>query len=66
MIGQKIKQLRKQIKLSQSELARKTKVFNQSQISKIENNERYLKADELKIIADALEVVIIELLDKSA
>jgi len=66
MIGQKIKQLRKQIKLSQSELARKTKVFNQSQISKIENNERYLKADELKIIADALEVAIIELLDKSA
>jgi len=52
--------------LSQSELARKTKVFNQSQISKIENNERYLKADELKIIADALEVAIIELLDKSA
>lgn len=66
MIGQKIKQLRKQMKLSQSELAKKTKVFNQSQISKIENNERYLKANEMKIIADALEVAIIELLDKPA
>lgn len=66
MIGQKIKQLREQNKLSQSELAIRTKVFNQSQISKIENNERFLRADELKIIADALEVTIIELLAKPA
>lgn len=50
MIGQKIKLLRKQMKLSQSELAQKTKIFNQSQISKIENNERNLKANEWYII----------------
>ncbi len=66
MFGQKIKQLREQSKLSQYELAKKTKIFNQSQISKIENDERFLKADELKIIADALEVTIVELLDKPA
>lgn len=66
MIGQKIKLLRKQMKLSQSELARKTKIFNQSQISKIENNERNLKASELEIIADALGVTVMELFDKPA
>lgn len=66
MIGQKIKLLRKQMKLSQSELAQKTKIFNQSQISKIENNERNLKANELKIIADALGVTVIEFFDKPA
>ncbi|WP_422446616.1 helix-turn-helix domain-containing protein [Thermoanaerobacterium sp. DL9XJH110] len=66
MIGQKIKQLRQQKKISQYELGKRTKIFNQSQISKIENNERYLKAEELKVIADALEVAVTELLEKSA
>ncbi len=66
MLGQKIKQLRKQNNLSQSELARRTRIFNQSQISKIENNARFLKANELKIIADALGVKVEELLDKPA
>jgi len=66
VIGQKIKKLRKKRKMSQYELGSRTRVFNQSQISKIENNERYLKADELKIIADALGVTPVEFFDKSA
>lgn len=66
MFGQKIKQIRKQHNLSQSELAKRTKIFNQSQISKIENNTRFLKANELKIIAEALGVSITEILDKPA
>lgn len=66
MFGQRIKQLRKQHNLSQSELARRTKIFNQSQISKIENNTRVLKANELKIIAEALGVSITEILEKPA
>ncbi|MCR4429871.1 MAG: hypothetical protein PWQ97_1420 [Tepidanaerobacteraceae bacterium] len=66
MIGQRIKKLREKKKMSQRELGVRTRIFNQSQISKIENNERYLKADELKIIADALGVAVIELVDRPA
>jgi transcriptional regulator with XRE-family HTH domain len=66
VIGQRIKKLREKKKMSQRELGVRTRIFNQSQISKIENNERYLKADELKIIADALGVAVIELVDRPA
>ncbi|WP_207641349.1 helix-turn-helix domain-containing protein [Clostridium novyi] len=56
----KIKEIRKKKNISQYKLA-DLMGLNQSQISKIENNKRNLKADELRKIAQILEVPVQEL-----
>lgn len=61
-IGNRIKQFRENLNISQEELAKRTKKLNQSQICKIESNDRKVKADELIIIAESLKTTIPELL----
>lgn len=61
-VGFRIKKVRQINGISQYELAEKIKSLNQSQICKIENGDRTLKVEELKIIADALNVSIVDLL----
>ncbi|WP_138206390.1 helix-turn-helix domain-containing protein [Haloimpatiens lingqiaonensis] len=56
----KIKELRKKKNISQYKLA-ELMGLNQSQISKIENDKRNLKANELKKISEILEVPVTEL-----
>ncbi|CUU47024.1 helix-turn-helix domain-containing protein [Clostridium beijerinckii] len=62
-VGNRIKELRKQKNMSQNSLAKKIKNLNQSQICKIENGDRSIKADELKEIAHALNIPVSELLN---
>lgn len=59
----RIKKIRKEKQISQTELARKVKTLNQSQICKIENGDRILKAEELISIAKALNVSVVEIMD---
>lgn len=51
-----IKQKRVESGLSQYQLAEKTKMLNQSQLSKIENGSRSISIDDLFCIAGALGV----------
>ena len=62
-VGFRIKMIRESNNISQEKLARKTKMLNQSQICKIENGQRALKANELAKIADALNVSITEIMN---
>lgn len=61
-VGLRIKAIRERNGLSQFKLAKKTGSLNQSQISKIENGQRNVKADELLILSNALNVSLIELM----
>ena len=61
-VGLRIKEIRELSNISQEKLAKKTKILNQSQICKIENGQRTLKANELLKIADVLNVEITELI----
>ena len=61
-VGLRIKEIRESNNISQSKLAKKTKVLNQSQICKIENGQRALKASELSKIAEILNVPISEIM----
>ncbi|MGG7143582.1 helix-turn-helix domain-containing protein [Clostridium nigeriense] len=61
-VGLRIKEIRELSNISQEKLAKKTKILNQSQICKIENGQRALKANELLKIADVLNVEITELI----
>lgn len=56
----KIRELRKKRDISQYKLA-ELMGLNQSQISKIENNKRNLKTDEIKKISEILETSVEEL-----
>lgn len=62
MIGEKIRQQRKQKKMSQEELAKKIGVKH-SVISKYENNQIIPKFDTLKNLADALNISVSSLVD---
>lgn len=61
-VGKRIKELREENGISQNKLAKKVG-FNQSQICKIENGDRYLKAEELELFAIAFSIPIGELLE---
>ncbi|SKA82348.1 DNA-binding transcriptional regulator, XRE-family HTH domain [Caloramator quimbayensis] len=61
-VGNRIKQIRKELKLSQYELAKLIKSLNQSQLSKIENGKRELKADELIQISKVLNIPVEKLI----
>ena len=54
-IQKKIKDRREMLGLSQYELARRTKKLNQSQISKIETENRKIAVEDMVLIANALE-----------
>lgn len=60
-IGERIKKLRTERRISTYALAQKTGL-SQSSISKIENGNRRLRADEMQLIADALGVDVTEIL----
>jgi len=60
-MGNKIKDMREKIQMSQYKLA-ELAGLSQSQISKIEQNKRMLKADELKRISEVLGTEIEELI----
>ncbi|MEG1313146.1 helix-turn-helix domain-containing protein [Clostridium sp.] len=62
-VGLRIKIIREKNGLSQFKLARKTGYLNQSQISKIENGQRSIKADELIMLSNVLNVSLIELIN---
>lgn len=62
-VGLRIKTIREKTGLSQLKLAKKTGALNQSQISKIENGQRNVKADELIILSNALNVSLTELMN---
>lgn len=62
-VGLRIKMIRESNNISQEKLARKIKILNQSQICKIENGQRALKAIELAKIADVLNVPITEIMN---
>lgn len=55
-VGEKIMSLRKQRNISQYKLAKLVKVFNQSQISKIEKGFRKISVTDLELFAKALDV----------
>ncbi|CAM2076897.1 MAG: Helix-turn-helix domain-containing protein [uncultured Clostridium sp.] len=61
-VGLRIKEIRELNNISQEKLARKTKILNQSQICKIENGQRTLKANELVKIANVLNVAITDII----
>lgn len=61
-VGLRIKEIREANNISQSKLAKKIKTLNQSQICKIENGKRALKANELIQIADVLNVSVNQLM----
>ncbi len=61
-VGLRIKSIREAMNMSQERLAKKTKILNQSQICKIENGQRALKANELLIISEILKVSPSEIL----
>lgn len=62
LIGENIKQLREERKISQYELSMRIRFLNQSQISKIERGTRKVSAEDLTCIAEALQVEVTELL----
>lgn len=62
-VGLRIKAIRERNGLSQFKLAKKTGFLNQSQISKIEKGQRSVKADELLILSNALNVSLTELMN---
>ncbi|ABK61826.1 helix-turn-helix domain-containing protein [Clostridium novyi] len=64
-VGYRIKEIRENLGVSQYELAKSIKILNQSQISKIENEKRGLKADELMAISKALKISIIKLIEEN-
>jgi len=57
-LGKQIKQIRQDANISQSELAKRLKYLNQSQISKIEKGGRKATAQDLIEIAKALGVTV--------
>lgn len=57
-IGKKIREFRKKLKMTQDELAEKTEIFKQSQISKIELGTRIVKHDELLMFAEIFKVSV--------
>lgn len=61
-VGNRIKEIREEKQISQTKLAKEIKTLNQSQICKIENGDRTLKAEELMVIAKALGVAVTELI----
>lgn len=61
-VGLRIKTIREAKNITQEKLAKKSKIFNQSQICKIENGQRSLKADELYHIAEILNIPVSQLL----
>jgi len=65
VLGKRIKEIRQNQKISQSELANRIKYLNQSQISKIEKGDRKATAEDLIVIAKALGVTIDELIKTS-
>ncbi|MBW5456572.1 MAG: helix-turn-helix transcriptional regulator [Clostridium botulinum] len=63
-VGNRIKEIRNEFKISQYKLAKLTKTLNQSQISKIENGKRELKVEDLISISKALKIPVNELIKK--
>lgn len=63
-VGNRIKKIRSEFKISQYKLAKLTKTLNQSQISKIENGKRELKVEDLISISKALKIPVNELIKK--
>lgn len=61
-IGNKIKKVRKEKNISQNELAERVEFLNQSQICKIENGNRFVRVEDVKKIADALNITIKQLI----
>lgn len=61
-VGLRIKEIRQRNNISQATLSRKVKILNQSQICKIENGKRGLKAEELAKIAEILNVSVVEII----
>ncbi len=64
-IGKRIKQIRQSMGISQTELARRIKYLNQSQVSKIEKGDRKATVQDLVEIAKALGVSTDEIIDDS-
>lgn len=65
-VNEVIKQKRVESGLSQYQLAEKTKILNQSQLSKIESGCRNISIEDLFCIADALGVEASELIRESS
>lgn len=61
-VGKKVKQRRKQLNISQRELAQMVGFDNRSSISKIENEGRQIPTDKISSFAKALDISIYELL----
>ncbi len=61
-VGLRIKEIRQRNSISQETLSKKVKILNQSQICKIENGKRGLKAEELAKIAEILNVSVVEII----
>jgi transcriptional regulator with XRE-family HTH domain len=63
-IGQNIKQRRKSLRMSQTELAGKSGVVTQTMISRIESGEDNMTLSTLRGIAAALGCSVVDLLDE--
>lgn len=63
-VYEKIRQKRIELGISQYELAIRTEILNQSQISKIEAGNRILKVRDLMVLAKALKVPVNELTEE--
>lgn len=61
-LHEKIRLVRKQVGLSQYELADRVKLLNQSQISKIETGGRTISAEDLILLSNALGLPVQDLL----
>lgn len=57
-VYEKLRDARKKKGLSQYELADRTKILNQSQISKIENGERRITISDIKVLSSAMEMPV--------
>lgn len=64
-VNEVIKQKRVESGLSQYQLAERTKLLNQSQVSKIENGSRSISIEDLFCIADALGIEASELIKEN-
>lgn len=64
-VNEVIKQKRVESGLSQYQLAEKTKILNQSQLSKIESGCRNISIEDLFCIASALGITASELLSEA-
>lgn len=62
-VANRIKETRKELKMSQHKLAKTIKFLNQSQISKIENGDRKVTIEELVMISQALRVPVSKFID---